>query len=549
MTEASNMTADVVDIGQSCLTCGDRCPGYAPQDWKKICANCKCPRMGHEVFIKGSLAVKDRVPVELPDAMRMLDAAKSRYIPDKYLWAPVGFPREKIEDYFKTIPEEKRPIKSGPGEVYWHQQLIQQFPPQDFQLSQCRFIDQEHIKTFEEFVATRNDHCLDRGYVRDSLPDTSTCRQCKGVIYKGSVVAVAPKCGETAYFHPGCFVCDTCKELLCELVYCIGPPTDENSGSKLFCERHFAEQVKPRCGACDEMIFSGEYTRAMNRDWHASHFCCTDCVQPLTGKRYVLRDKNPICLKCYEGSYANQCTGCQRPIGIEGRDLAYKDRHWHEACFLCNLCKMSLVDKAFGTKEEKIYCGNCYDSSFGQKCDGCTEIFRAGTKKLEYKGRQWHEKCFVCVCCKHAIGTGSFVPKENEIYCGKCYEEKFALRCSKCALIITANGITYKNSPFHKECFLCTNCNTQLAGQKFTVKDERPFCAACYAELFAKRCSACRLPIIGQSGGSTKFVSFENRHWHNECFECSQCQQSLVGKGFITDEDNIICPDCAKTKF
>ena len=30
------------------------------------------------------------------------------------------------------------------------------------------------------------------------------------------------------------------------------------AGSKLFCERHFAEQVKPRCGACDEMIFSGE---------------------------------------------------------------------------------------------------------------------------------------------------------------------------------------------------------------------------------------------------------------------------------------------------
>ena len=116
-------------------------------------------------------------------------------------------------------------------------------------------------------------------------------------------------------------------------------------------------------------------------------------------------------------------------------------------------------------------------------------------------------------------------------------------------VVITTNGITYKNNPFHKECFLCTNCNVQLAGQKFTVKEERPYCAACYAQLFAKRCSACKLPIIGLSGASTKFVSFENRHWHNECFDCSQCRQSLVGKGFITDEDSIICPDCAKTKF
>ena len=52
---ASNgsMTTDVVDNGQPCVTCREKCPGYAPQDWKKICANCKCPRMSHEVFIKG----------------------------------------------------------------------------------------------------------------------------------------------------------------------------------------------------------------------------------------------------------------------------------------------------------------------------------------------------------------------------------------------------------------------------------------------------------------------------------------------------------------
>lgn len=118
----------------------------------------------------------------------------------------------------------------------------------------------------------------------------------------------------------------------------------------------------------------------MNRDWHASHFCCTNCIQPLTGKRYVLRDGNPVCLKCYEEHFANTCADCQKPIGIEGRDLAYKEKHWHEACFLCALCKMSLVDKAFGTKDEKIYCGNCYDNSFGQKCDGCSEIFRVRTE-------------------------------------------------------------------------------------------------------------------------------------------------------------------------
>lgn len=55
-----------------------------------------------------------------------------------------------------------------------------------------------------------------------------------------------------------------------------------------------------------------------------------------------------------------------------------------------------------------------------------------GTKKMEYKTRQWHEKCFCCCVCKVPIGTQSFIPREQEIYCAKCYEDKFATRCIKC---------------------------------------------------------------------------------------------------------------------
>jgi len=30
---------------------------------------------------------------------------------------------------------------------------------------------------------------------------------------------------------------------------------------KLFCGRHYAENLKPRCGECDELIFDGQYTK------------------------------------------------------------------------------------------------------------------------------------------------------------------------------------------------------------------------------------------------------------------------------------------------
>ncbi|XP_049840750.1 uncharacterized protein LOC126285424 isoform X2 [Schistocerca gregaria] len=303
----------------------------------------------------------------------------------------------------------------------------------------------------------------------------------------------------------------------------------------------------PGAGEPFWLIFSGEYTKAMSKDWHSGHFSCWQCDESLTGQRYVLRDDHPYCIKCYESVFANVCEECNKIIGIDSKDLSYKEKHWHEACFLCNKCRVSLVDKQFGSKGEKIYCGNCYDSQFASRCDGCGEIFRAGTKKMEYKTRQWHEKCFCCCVCKTPIGTKSFIPREQEIYCATCYEEKFATRCVKCNKIITSGGVTYKNEPWHRECFTCTNCNTSLAGQRFTSRDEKPYCADCYGELFAKRCTACSKPITGIGG--TRFISFEDRHWHNDCFICAMCKTSLVGRGFITDADDIICPDCAKQKL
>ncbi|XP_076753212.1 four and a half LIM domains protein limpet isoform X2 [Xylocopa sonorina] len=297
----------------------------------------------------------------------------------------------------------------------------------------------------------------------------------------------------------------------------------------------------------EDLIFSGEYTKAMNKDWHSGHFCCWQCDESLTGQRYVLRDEHPYCIKCYESVFANGCEECNKIIGIDSKDLSYKDKHWHEACFLCNRCRVSLVDKQFGSKVDKIYCGNCYDAQFASRCDGCGEIFRAGTKKMEYKTRQWHEKCFCCVVCKNPIGTKSFIPREQEIYCAGCYEDKFATRCVKCNKIITSGGVTYKNEPWHRDCFTCSNCNNSLAGQRFTSRDDKPYCADCFGELFAKRCTACSKPITGIGG--TRFISFEDRHWHNDCFICAGCKTSLVGRGFITDGEDIICPDCAKMKL
>ena len=51
------------------------------------------------------------------------------------------------------------------------------------------------------------------------------------------------------YWHPQCFVCFTCKELLADLIYFY-------KDGKVFCGRHYSQAVDiPRCKACDEVLF------------------------------------------------------------------------------------------------------------------------------------------------------------------------------------------------------------------------------------------------------------------------------------------------------
>lgn len=110
---------------------------------------------------------------------------------------------------------------------------------------------------------------------------------------------------------------------------------------------------------------------------------CEYCDKSLAGQRYVLKEEKPLCIVCYEQNIANICEDCKEPIGVNTRDLSYKDKHWHDTCFVCKLCKTSLIDTPFGSKSEQVYCVDCYDTNFAAKCDGCKNPFRAGKLILD----------------------------------------------------------------------------------------------------------------------------------------------------------------------
>lgn len=60
-------------------------------------------------------------------------------------------------------------------------------------------------------------------------------------------------------WHPTCFACSTCSELLVDLIYFY-------HDGKIHCGRHHAELLKPRCSACDEV---------KPRDWNTQRKHCS----------------------------------------------------------------------------------------------------------------------------------------------------------------------------------------------------------------------------------------------------------------------------------
>ena len=136
------------------------------------------------------------------------------------------------------------------------------------------------------------------------------------------------------------------------------------------------------------------------------HFTCSHCDRNLSGSRYIMKDDRPYCINCYEERFANTCEECRRKIGTDSKvkssllrldplrcrsfqDLSYKDRHWHERCFFCSMCKTPLVDKPFGCKNEQLFCGECYNQQFASRCDKCNQIFKPGPRPVSSSPRRF----------------------------------------------------------------------------------------------------------------------------------------------------------------
>lgn len=155
--------------------------------------------------------------------------------------------------------------------------LLQQLPPQDIDEHYCLALGEEERAELQLFCARRKQEALGRGVARLVLPklEGHTCEKCRELLKPGEYGVFAARAGEQRCWHQTCFACQACGQALINLIYFY-------HDGQLYCGRHHAELLRPRCPACDQ-----------------------DCAGPLGGGRYALPGGSPCCPSCFENRYSD----------------------------------------------------------------------------------------------------------------------------------------------------------------------------------------------------------------------------------------------------
>uniref|UniRef100_A0A3Q0SUC0 PDZ and LIM domain 5b n=1 Tax=Amphilophus citrinellus TaxID=61819 RepID=A0A3Q0SUC0_AMPCI len=174
----------------------------------------------------------------------------------------------------------------------------------------------------------------------------------------------------------------------------------------------------PMCCKCNNVI-RGPFLVAMGMSWHPEEFNCAHCHSSLADRdRGFVEEGNQVyCVRCYEQFFAPTCARCQQKI--LGEVMNALKQTWHVSCFVCVACHQPIRGNTFHMEDGQPYCEKDYYSLFGTNCHGCDYPIEAGDKFLEALGFTWHDTCFVCAVCSTNLEGQAFFSKKDKPLCKK----------------------------------------------------------------------------------------------------------------------------------
>ncbi|XP_023700153.2 four and a half LIM domains protein 1b [Paramormyrops kingsleyae] len=220
------------------------------------------------------------------------------------------------------------------------------------------------------------------------------------------------------YWHSDCFRCAKCYKSLA------GEPFSAKD-DKILCGKCSAREDSPRCHGCYKPIPPGsQNVEYKNNVWHEDCFTCYQCKQPIHSQSFLTKGENIYCSPCHEKKFAKHCVHCKQAITSGG--VTYQDQPWHSKCFVCHSCRKPLAGSSFTSQDERVYCVECYKSCVAKKCGGCQNPitgFGKGTNVVNYEGSSWHDYCFNCKKCSLSLANKRFVAKGDALYCPDCAQK------------------------------------------------------------------------------------------------------------------------------
>ncbi|TCD66568.1 hypothetical protein EIP91_001236 [Steccherinum ochraceum] len=201
------------------------------------------------------------------------------------------------------------------------------------------------------------------------------CGGCGGPIIGRIVSAMG------ARWHPGCFRCSICNELLENL------SSYEHEG-RPFCHFDYHEHFAPRCYHCqtaivDELFITLDDAELGKRTYHEQHFFCAECGDPFLPPGAASRGN-----KSFSG---------------DGVFKADED------------------DVGFTVYRGHPYCEPCHVRLRMPKCKKCKKSIRDGMQAVEALGGKWCWECFTCASCERPFDDPSFFLRDDKPFCEPCF--------------------------------------------------------------------------------------------------------------------------------
>jgi len=115
-------------------------------------------------------------------------------------------------------------------------------------------------------------------------------------------------------------------------------------------------------------------------------------------------------------------------------------------------------------------------------------------------------------------------------------------QCKKCGKnFLEGETISmYQYDSYHPDCFRCGNCQKFLVNQGFFRQEDGCFyCLNCHIDN-GPHCIKCKEPFLT----GEILTQFDGKKFHNTCFLCDICQQTIEMKNFYNENGKILCEIC-----